>query len=106
MQIQPQTTTPEVIATFQEQLRTIEIGAYQIGLSYDFLLMAAKRQFIIGALTRNNWNQCRAARDLKMHRNTLNRTMTELKITVPNKFTVKRPGRRVQPALKILAAGA
>lgn len=83
MSTQPITTTPEVIATFQDQLRAIEINAHRAGLGYDFLLLAAKRQFIIGALARNRWNQCRAAGDLRMHRNTLSRTMAELKITVP-----------------------
>lgn len=90
MSTQPTTTTPEMIATFQDQLRAIEIGAHQVGLSYDFLLMAAKRQFVIGALVRNKWNQCRAARDLKMHRNTLSRTMAELKISVPEQRKIPR----------------
>jgi len=95
MQIQPvATTTPEIIATFQDQLRSIEINAHRAGLGYDFLLMAAKRQFIVGALDRNRWNQCKAARDLRMHRNTLSRTMAELKITVPSHAVRKYEKRR------------
>jgi Fis family transcriptional regulator len=98
MQIQPaQTTMPEIIATFQDQLRVIEISAHQAGLGYNFLLMAAKRQFIIGALARNNWNQLRAAADLSIHRNTLSRTMAELKIAVPDK-AVRRYDRRRERA--------
>lgn len=106
MYTQPiQQTMPEIIATFQDQLRKIEIGAHQAGLGYEFLLIAAKRQFIVGALCRNKWNQCKAARDLKMHRNTLSRTMAELKISRPQKQIVRR-GRPLQSAMKILAAGA
>ena len=90
MSIQPLT---QEIETFQTQLCTLEENAHKVGLSYEFLLMAAKRQFIIGALHRNKWNQCRAARDLHMHRNTLSRTMAELKITVPAN-TVKKYSAR------------
>jgi DNA-binding NtrC family response regulator len=78
-------TTERQIFNIQEMLRTLEIDAHQAGLGYDFLLMAAKRQFIIGALERNKWNQSKAARALSLHRNTLSRTMAELKIADPNK---------------------
>lgn len=91
MSTQPVTT--EFIQSFQAQLMHLESKAYDAGLSYEFLLMAAKRQFVVGALARNKWNQCRAARDLKMHRNTLSRTMAELKITVPEN-AVRRYDRR------------
>lgn len=93
MYTQPANTTTEVIATFQTQLCTLEENAHRVGLSYDFLLMAAKRQFIIGALQRNKWNQCRAARDLHMHRNTLSRTMAELKIIAPERVIRKYSAR-------------
>jgi len=84
MQSQPATgTTERQIDNIQNTLRALEIDAHQAGLSYDFLLVAAKRQFVIGALERNKWNQCKAARDLSLHRNTLSRTMAELKIAHP-----------------------
>lgn len=103
MQTHP--TTVETVNNFQEQLRAIEIGAHQIGLTYNFLLMAAKRQFIIGALVRNKWNQCGAARDLGMHRNTVSRIIAELKITIPGRRTERNAlRRRPQPALSLMSA--
>ncbi len=90
MQPQPATgnpngTTERQIANIQNTLRALEMDAHQAGLGYDFLLKVTKKQFIIGALERNKWNQCRAARDLQVHRNTLNRTMSELNIVDPSK---------------------
>lgn len=92
-------TTKRQIVNIQNTLRTLEIEAHQAGIGYDFLLMAAKRQFIIAALDRRKWNQCRAARDLKMHRNTLTRTMAELKISKPNRG--KQPRSLRQPAFSL-----
>jgi hypothetical protein len=43
-----------------------------------------KRQLISDVLQRNRWNKCRAARVLGMHRNTLSRYVTILRIQFPH----------------------
>ena len=50
-------------------------------------------------LEENKGNQCRAARELGMHRNTLSRTLTELKIDVRQlREGTRRPPRSARPA--------
>ncbi|HKD45092.1 MAG TPA: helix-turn-helix domain-containing protein, partial [Candidatus Angelobacter sp.] len=39
-------------------------------------------RFLINVLQQNRGNQCKAARELGMHRNTLSRTLAELKLDV------------------------
>ena len=57
-----------------------------------------KKRFILTVLEENKGNQCRAARALKMHRNTLSRTIAELKIDVrPLRDGAKRPPRSARP---------
>jgi Fis family transcriptional regulator, factor for inversion stimulation protein len=49
-------------------------------------------------LEENRGNQCKAARQLGMHRNTLSRTMQELKIDVRSvRAGVRRPPRSARP---------
>jgi DNA-binding NtrC family response regulator len=58
-----------------------------------------KKRFILTVLQENKGNQCRAARELGMHRNTLSRTLNELKIDVRQlRDGVKRPPRSARPA--------
>ena len=56
-----------------------------------------KKKFILTVLQENNGNQCRAARELGMHRNTLSRTLDELKIDVRQLRDAKRPPRSARP---------
>lgn len=92
MSTQPNGRLLETVSNFQTMLRTLEIEAHNAGISYDLLLMTAKRQFIIGAIARNKGNKCKAAADLKMHRNTLNRTVIELKIDLVQMGLKRRRG--------------
>lgn len=101
MSSQPLTT--ELVGEFQQSLRLCEMQAHNAGLTYQFFTMAAKRQFIIAALDRHRWMQSKVSRELKMHRNTLSRTMEELKITVPAHFTNGRNLKRGQHRGKDIA---
>jgi len=49
-----------------------------------------KKRFILAVLEENKGNQCRAARELGMHRNTLSRTLAELEIDLRPCGGVKR----------------
>jgi Fis family transcriptional regulator, factor for inversion stimulation protein len=56
-----------------------------------------KKKFILTVLQENKGNQCRAARELGMHRNTLSRTIGELKIDVRQLRDGRRPPRSARP---------
>jgi Fis family transcriptional regulator, factor for inversion stimulation protein len=64
----------------------------------EALVMQMYKSNILTVLQENRGNQCRAARELGMHRNTLSRTITELKIDVRQlRDGVKRPPRSARP---------
>lgn len=50
------------------------------GVSYPDAVRHFKRRYILEVLARHKGNQCRAADELGMHRNTLGRTISELDI--------------------------
>ncbi|HWZ44093.1 MAG TPA: helix-turn-helix domain-containing protein [Candidatus Saccharimonadales bacterium] len=52
------------------------------GIFYSEAVREFKRRFIMNVLQQNKGNQCKAARELGMHRNTLSRTIAELKMEV------------------------
>jgi transcriptional regulator with GAF, ATPase, and Fis domain len=65
-----------------DQLEALVIGMYKSGIYYNEAVREFKKRFIITVLEENDGNQCKAARQLGMHRNTMSRTIAELKIDV------------------------
>jgi Fis family transcriptional regulator, factor for inversion stimulation protein len=63
------------------------------GILYDEAVREFKKVFIANVLEQNKGNQCKAAKQLGMHRNTLSRTLTELKLDI-------RPLRKSQSQAK------
>src|SRR6266404_6660788 len=63
------------------------------GILYDEAVREFKKVFIANVLEQNKGNQCKAAKQLGMHRNTLSRTITELKLDI-------RPLRKSQSQAK------
>ncbi len=53
-----------------------------LGLPYKECAKAFQKEFIVMMLVAHEGNQCRAAKALGIHRNTLQRTMKALKIDV------------------------
>jgi DNA-binding NtrC family response regulator len=71
---------------------------HQSNILYSEAVREFKKRFILAVLEENKGNQCRAARELGMHRNTLSRTLAELKIDLrPLRDGVKRPSRGTRP---------
>src|ERR1700758_1189690 len=71
---------------------------YRSNILYSEGVREFKKRFILTVLQENRGNQCRAARELGMHRNTLSRTIAELKIDVRQlRDGVKRPPRSARP---------
>lgn len=66
----------------KDQLEALVAQMYSNGILYSEAVREFKKRFIINVLRQNRGNQCKAARELGMHRNTLSRTITELKLDV------------------------
>ncbi len=66
----------------KDQLEALILQMYQSNILYSEAVREFKKRFIVAVLEENRGNQCKAARELGMHRNTLSRTMQELKIDV------------------------
>ena len=82
----------------KDQLEALVLQMYRSNILYAEGVREFKKRFILTVLQENRGNQCRAARELGMHRNTLSRTITELKIDVRQlRDGVKRPPRSARP---------
>jgi Fis family transcriptional regulator, factor for inversion stimulation protein len=65
----------------KDQLEALILQMYKSNILYSEGVREFKKRFILTVLQENKGNQCRAARELGMHRNTLSRTLSELKIS-------------------------
>ena len=77
----------------KDQLEALITQMYKSGILYSEAVREFKKQFITTVLRENHGNQCKAARVLGMHRNTLSRTVEELRIDV----RTVRDGARWRP---------
>jgi DNA-binding NtrC family response regulator len=79
------------------------------GLTYADAVREFKKRFILEVLARHRGNQCKAAEELGMHRNTLSRTLAELDMdSTQIKKGLRRPPRPVRPVrpgLQIVSGG-
>jgi len=66
----------------KDQLESLVAQMHNSGIFYSEAVREFKRRFIMNVLHQNKGNQCKAARELGMHRNTLSRTIAELKLEV------------------------
>ena len=81
MNTQPANTeSMRIVQALQTYAIEFEKAAHEQKLSPEFTLMIVERQIIQAALDRNKGNQCKAAKELGWHRNTLARRMIELKL--------------------------
>ena len=82
----------------KDQLEALVLQMYRSNILYSEGVREFKKRFILTVLEENKGNQCRAARELGMHRNTLSRTIAELKIDIrPLRDGGKRPPRSARP---------
>jgi len=78
------------------------------GVTYDNAVREFKKRFILEVLTRHRGNQCKAADELGMHRNTLSRTLAELGLSSAQvRQGMRRPPSSVRPvrSLQIVSNG-
>lgn len=84
----------------KDQLEALVLQMVKSNILYSEAIYEFKKRFILAVLQEHNGNQCRAARALKMHRNTLSRTLAELKIDMHQfREGAKRPPRSARPAV-------
>jgi DNA-binding NtrC family response regulator len=68
------------------------------GIRYEEAVREFKKQFLREVLVSHRGNQCKAAKELGMHRNTLSRTMAELGLSLTEvRAYLKRPPRSERP---------
>ena len=73
---------------------------HSIGMGYEEAVREFKKQFLREVLAAHRGNQCKAAKELGMHRNTLSRTMAELGLSLSEvRACLKRPPRSERPVI-------
>ena len=84
----------------KDQLEALVAQMYESKLLYSEAVREFKKRFIVTVLQKNQGNQCKAARELGMHRNTLSRTIEELKIDMRAvREGTRRPPRSARPLM-------
>lgn len=75
------------------------------GITYEEAVREFRKSFLIEVLSQHRGNQCKAAKELGMHRNTLSRAITELGIDPAQiRRGLKRPSRSERPVFDIRQA--
>jgi DNA-binding NtrC family response regulator len=88
----------------KDQLEALIMQMYRSGILYNEAVREFKKKFILAVLQENKGNQCKAARQLGMHRNTLSRTIVELGLDIKSLRGGRRPPRSARPYLEKRAA--
>jgi len=101
------TNTPGPLGPFMEsqergavkdQLEALIVQMHKSGILYSEAVREFKKRFILTVLQENKGNQCKAARQLGMHRNTLSRTIAELDLDIKVlRHGTRRPPRSARP---------
>jgi len=87
----------------RRDLDSLVTRMHSSGISYEDAVREFKRQFLREVLVTHRGNQCKAADELGMHRNTLSRTMAELGLNLAEvRATLKRPPRSERPAISVV----
>lgn len=90
----------------KNQLEVLVSEMNSSGILYAEAVREFKKVFIANVLEHNKGNQCKAAKQLGMHRNTLSRTMAELDLDIRplrrsngdgQQGADRRPPRSAQP---------
>lgn len=72
------------------------------GITYEEAVREFKRRFILEVLASHRGNQCKAAKELGVHRNTLSRVLSELNIDPTEvRHGLRRPPRPERPTFQL-----
>ena len=84
----------------KRELDALVTQMYTAGISYTESVRQFKRRYILEVLAHHKGNQCKAATELGMHRNTLSRTLAELDLdTAQIRKGMRRPVMSERPML-------
>jgi Fis family transcriptional regulator len=75
----------------KQQLETVVLQMYEAGVRCSEAVREFQKAFILTVLKDQRGNQCKAAKKLGMHRNTLRRTIRDLDIDIG---ATQAPGKR------------
>jgi DNA-binding NtrC family response regulator len=82
----------------KRELDSLVTQMHSSGIRYENAVNEFKKQFLREVLVKHRGNQCKAAEELGMHRNTLSRAMAELGLSLSEvRATLKRPPRSERP---------
>ncbi len=80
---------------------------YAGGITYAEAVREFRKRFLLEVLAAHRGNQCKAATDLGVHRNTLSRMIAELEIDPAElRAGMRRPPRSVSPTVEVRRTGS
>lgn len=91
----------------KRELDSLVAQMYAGGITYSEAVGEFRKRFLLEVLLAHRGNQCKAARELGVHRNTLSRMIAELEID-PSEIRagLKRPPRSERPTLEVKRMGS
>ncbi|HTX75782.1 MAG TPA: helix-turn-helix domain-containing protein [Terracidiphilus sp.] len=90
----------------RRELDSLITQMHSSGVRYDEAVREFKKQYLREVLIANRGNQCKAAEELGMHRNTLSRAMAELGLSLAEvRAGLKRPPRSERPVYSAIRQG-
>lgn len=88
----------------KRELHSLVTQMHSAGIPYAEALRQFKRRYILEVLAHHKGNQCKAAEELGMHRNTLSRTLAELDMnTAQIRSGMRRPPVSERPRVQTIA---
>jgi DNA-binding NtrC family response regulator len=89
----------------KRELETLVTAMHAGGITYTEAVREFKRRYLLAVLAHHKGNQCKAAKELGMHRNTLSRTIAELNIDpMQVRHGLKRPPRSEHSVFEVKQA--
>lgn len=86
----------------RRELDSLVTQMHDGGITYEEAVREFKKRYLIEVLAHHRGNQCKAAKELGMHRNTLSRTIAELQIDPAQiRRGLKRPSRGERPVFEV-----
>jgi Fis family transcriptional regulator len=90
----------------RRELDSLVTQMHSSGIRYEDAVREFKRQYLREVLVAHRGNQCKAAEELGMHRNTLSRAMAELGLSLAEvRAGLKRPPRSERPVYNTARQG-
>jgi DNA-binding transcriptional regulator YhcF (GntR family) len=90
----------------KRELDALITQMHSAGISYADAIRQFKKRYILEVLAHHKGNQCKAATELGMHRNTLSRTLAELDMdTAQIRKGMRRPVMSERPLMGQRAVG-